>query len=718
MGRGTGLPTSAGDQVIQFLVFIALCCAAGCLILRCITGGGPARKDAAIFCFPLGAAAATVILFTLNQLTGVAINPLSALLTIAVLVLALASVRAAREAFCPSPCGGRASTLPGISRPSSFYDRLCLTAIVLAFLLFLAYKVMAPIYFWDAWCYHLPMAEALFRSGHLPTEVSLNSQELANAYPAFVPMLYGLENILFGQPHYWCIKTISLLFAFLSCLLVYRLSLLVGGEDRGSALSAVIICLSMEMFLFYSVFASTTIIMNFFCLGAVYFLARFHLSDDERYLYLVGANLGFAYWVEYPGALFAAVFLLALAAITAFPTGGKDVVRFRPGLKGFIKICAPAFCIVAPHLARNLLLWGNPFYPALAGIVGGTNIDAWAISNSTNLPGLQGFALWFDVVHWGFIATLFLLLYLFRTRWWRTPLGLFVVVVYFVYYGGYLLLLRYPPSAGDSSKFLLPILCLAAALGGSVMKDMFTRGLRFSETVALIVLLMAWQVVTCRNELLLATHHYWPIVHLASWREWIAFTNGAIFDFHQTGLIVVVILCYILNTARVSPLVKKILLAIGMAIFMGQVFQQIAFPLIWHLDRAYHDPEYHYVEYINPRWLKPEGEWMEKNLPENAVLLSFDSRFYIIPRRIVPADSYRLKGLYQARTIDEAVAILKKHGITQIHLNETAYTHPLYQSLPFLSYLDNPRYFSLVYSSRERASVPGGCPGIRIYKLL
>lgn len=705
--------------MLLFFLFFAMDIMAGYLFLLCVIGRGTEfsdRRELFIFSFPSGAALIILLLFTANQGVSLVLNRNSLFLCLATLTLLMALLLHFRSGGYPVSPLRRKEKFP--SRKPHFYQRLCLVFILSTFIVFFIYKIMAPIYFWDAWSYHLPIAEKILRSGNLPTDVSLSSAELANAYPSFIPILYGIENILFGYPHYWLIKLFSFIFAALSCSLVYRISRLGLANDRGSALSAVIICLSMEMFLFYSVFASTTIVMNFFCLGAVYFLTRYLLSGEERWLYLIGVNLGFAYWVEYPGALFAAVFLLALFAISVIPSGRKDVTPLRLGVRGFTKICLPAFCIVLPHLARNLLLFGNPVYPALAGILGGKNIDAWAIQHSTNLPGLQGFALWFDVLHWGFLAPLFFLLYLFRGKWRKSSLELFIVALYFVYYIAYLLLLRYPPSAGDSSKFLIPILCLAAVLGGSVMKDMFTKGLRLSETVALIVLLMAWQIVTCRNELLLNTNAYWPITPLHSWRAWLGFLNGAIFDFYQTGLIVVVILCYILSTVKVSPWIKKSLLTLAMTIFMGQVFQQIAFPLIWHIDRAHKDPIYHYIEYINPRWLQPEGEWMEKNLPRDAMLFSFDSRFYIIPRRIVPADSYQLKELYQAKSVAEAVRILKTHGITHIHLNETAYPHPLYQDLPFLSYLDDPRYFLLVYSSRERASVPGGCPGIRIYKLI
>jgi hypothetical protein len=698
--------------------FFALAAIAGCLFLCWIMGNGrplPRRIDSLLFSFPLGASLITLALFTLNQGLGIAINRRSIFLASGVMAVLLAmAFRLRKKRNLPYPPGTDGTA--DVDAPS-FYQRLCFVSIMAALVIFFTYKIMAPVYFWDAWSYHLPIAERIFADGKLPGDIGLGSQELSNAYPAFIPILYGIENVLFGRPHYWFIKIISFAFAWLGCFLVYRISQLVFARDRGSALGAVIICLSMEMFLFYSVFASNTIVMSFFCLGAVYFYAHYLIGADDRWLYLIGVSLGFAYWVEYSGALFAAVFLLALLVTHTPPSRRKGAVLPRMGVRGFMKICLPAFCVVLPHLGRNLLFFGNPVYPALAGTLGGKNIDAWAMQHSTNLPGLQGLALWFDVLHWGFLAPLFFLLYLFRRKWWKSPLELFVITLCFAYYVAYLLFLRYPPTVGDSSKFLLPILCLAAALGGSAMKDMFTKGLRLSESLALVALLMAWQIVTCRNELLLDTERYWPVINPASWKAWLTFFNGVIFDFHQSGLIAVVILCYVLNAARVSTWIKKGLMAAGMAVLMGQVFQQIAFPLVWHLERAYKDPNYRYVEYINPRWLQPEGEWMEKNLPKDAALLSFDSRFYIIPRRVVPADSYRLKEMYQAQSVDEALRVLKTHGVTHVHLDETAYGHPLYRELPFLHSLGDRRRFSLVYEHAGRIQGPGNASGIKIYEL-
>ena len=699
--------------MIHFFLFIALCCCTGWFLLRRISGADFNASDGAIFCFPVGSALITLALFTLNQLCGININ----LISVTIVSIGLAFACAMPLTSSRSATGGRGPSVLYVMRPSSFYEKISLFYIIIAFLVFLTYKIMAPVYFWDAWCYHLPIAEKIFHSGQLPTDVSLTSAEIVNAYPAFIPILYGIEDIAFGYPHYWLIKIISFVFAWFSCLLVYRICRSGLNDDIGSALSAIIICLSMEMFLFYSVFASTSIAMNFFCLGAVYFLVRYHLDRNDRFLYLIGLNLGFAYWVEYPGALFSAVFILALLLLRMTQPSREGITPLRLWLTEATKICIPAFCIALPHLVRNLLLFGNPVYPALAGFLGGKNIDAWAMQHSTNLPGLKGFALWFDVLHWGFLAPLFFVLYLFRRKWRESSIELFSVVLYLAYYVAYLLTLRYPPTVGDSSKFLLPILCLAAAMGGSVMKDMFTKGLRIYETAALVLMLAAWQIVTCRNELLLDTERYWPIANPASWNAWLAFFNGVIFDFHQTGLIVVVILCYVLNTAKVSPWIKKSLLTLAMAIFMGQVFQQIVFPLIWHIERAHEDPSYHYIEYINPRWLQPEGEWMEKNLPVDAVLLSFDSRFYIVPRKIVPADSYQLKELYQAKSIDEAVHILKSHGVTHIHLNEMAYGHPLYRELPFLNSLEDRRYFSLIYEHNGRVQGTGSASGIKVYEL-
>jgi hypothetical protein len=248
---------------------------------------------------------------------------------------------------------------------------------------------------------------------------------------------------------------------------------------------------------------------------------------------------------------------------------------------------------------------------------------------------------------------------------------------------------------------------------------MFTRGLSRRLTIVMIGLLMIWQVITCRQELLLGRSDYWPIVPLCSWRHWLYFFDGLIFDFYQTGVIVAVILCWVVNAPRVSigQRLKKCLLALAMVAMLGQVFQQILIPLIRHIDRALHDPGCHFIEYIYPRWLMPEGDWMEKNLPTDAVLFSFEDRIYLLPRRIVQADSHAMRALYQSPSPETSIAFLKERGITHIYLDELGLDHPLYAKMPFLHQLDDPRYFTLVYSSRQRILEPGKTSHVRIYRI-
>ena len=702
---------------MNILSFLAVICAVvliGALIVRLFRA---CPIDIAIFSFPFGAGIVTLVLFSLNQFAVIAITYRTICTVLGFCVMMAGAAHIFRRGH-PSSSSRPLPDAP-LGGEGSFYGRLCTVSIASVFALLFAYTLMVPADTWDAWTYHLPIARTIFMHGALPRDVSLCNLETVNAFPVFIQILYAIEHIVCGYPHYWLFKVLPLVFGGLCCILVYRVCRLCFWKDRESALSAVILCVSMEIFLTFMIWDTVAITFTFFCLGAFYCLGMYHRQGDKRFLLLAGMNLGFAYWTKYAGALFAVVLMLTLLAEKLAAAVRKQKSALNLTLPAMAAIVLPALAIASPHLIRNFLFYGNPVYPALAGIIGGRNIDPWALAHTNAIPTSLGFLPWFDVFYTGFLAPLFLFIYLLSRKWWKASLELTLTLLFFAYYAAYLILLRYPPSAGDSTKYLLPTVCLAAVLGGVAMRDMFVRGLSRRITIVMIALLMIWQIVTCRQELLLGRWDYWPIASLYSWRSWLKFFDGLIFDFYQTGVIIVVILCWLVNAPgiRIGPRLKKCLLVLAMAAMLGQVFQQILLPLVKHIDRALRDPGCHLIEEIYPRWLMPEGGWMEKNLPKEAVLFTFETRIYLLPRKIFPADSYRLKELYRAESVEKSIELLKVHGITHIYLDEIGPTHPLYGEMPFLGYLDDPRYFELIYSSRERILEPGKAAEVRIYEI-
>ena len=89
---------------------------------------------------------------------------------------------------------------------------------------------------------------------------------------------------------------------------------------------------------------------------------------------------------------------------------------------------------------------------------------------------------------------------------------------------------------------------------------------------------------------------------------------------------------------------------------------------------------------------------MADHLPDDAVVLTFDPRIFNIPGRAVPADTPLLKDFYEANDMGNAVAVLRKHGITHIYIgciNEGF--QPLYHRSVVFQNLDDKRYFRRIY---------------------
>jgi hypothetical protein len=141
-----------------------------------------------------------------------------------------------------------------------------------------------------------------------------------------------------------------------------------------------------------------------------------------------------------------------------------------------------ALILASPHLVRNLVLWGNPVYPAMAKLLGGYLIDQWVI--------LTTFPLWQPVPFFGLTS-----------GWWHRPFDTFpetgptlaIVVAAFplvltrlwrgavqeaqllaailLYSALYLVFLR-GPSQGDAERYLLPVVAMAAPLAGAVLEEL------------------------------------------------------------------------------------------------------------------------------------------------------------------------------------------------------------------------------------------------------
>lgn len=176
---------------------------------------------------------------------------------------------------------------------------------------------------------------------------------------AFIYMFTG-ENIFF-------LRILSLFISSLLILLVYLWSKEIF-EDKNLSLYAVLIFISFPVIIVYSRSAMHYIYLILQFSLACYFLQRFFLKKNKKYLYLSSTFGGFSALTSYLGLLYLPLFSLSLLV-------GKN--NYKRIMLSFILF----LLIISPWYLRNLIVLGNPVWP----FGGGKYIDPFIQANTFNV---------------------------------------------------------------------------------------------------------------------------------------------------------------------------------------------------------------------------------------------------------------------------------------------------------------------------------------------
>jgi len=253
----------------------------------------------------------------------------------------------------------------------------------------------------------------------------------------------------------------------------------------------------------YSGIAFVELFQQFYGIMAVWAAAEFALrGGDERlrktWLLLAGAMSGLGVGVKYPGALF--VFLPVAIIIAAADLARKAPVRRLA--RDVALVAVVALALWGPWLVRNLVNTGNPTYPLLYSVFGGSNWDGlrearWQRQHSPGpitwqaiADGFGGFFMTAQVTV-GRIRTASELLFLFIpllvfSRRWHLPLVLgllayavFILAVWFL-------------TTHRADRFLSPVIPALAALSGAGLAALCLRRFRRVGGLLLIAFLIVW----------------------------------------------------------------------------------------------------------------------------------------------------------------------------------------------------------------------------------
>jgi 4-amino-4-deoxy-L-arabinose transferase-like glycosyltransferase len=349
---------------------------------------------------------------------------------------------------------------------------LLAAAAIVALDIFLA---SAPPTSGDATAYHLSAPKEWLQAGHLfPIWWDWNTFQ-----PFSTEMHLALAQALEGGR---AAMTVSGVLGAFSVACVYGLARELAGT-RAAAVAA-LVWVAQGMFLWEATGGFVELVLaGFVALGLWHVLAS---RKSGRLLDAAWAGLviGIAAGTKYHGLVFVPVFALLVAALARGPATRR--------LLAAVAFCALA-AVAAPWYVRNWIVTGNPVYPFAAGTFGGRYLDASArydLDQSLAGYGLPG--IW--------RLPFFPLEFLLRTdryeRGYSFSPALFVLPPIAIALGGrwarllgvaiLAYLLVWWEVMHQVTRYLLPVLPLAAVLAGWVAVALWERG-RSGRAVVLAV---------------------------------------------------------------------------------------------------------------------------------------------------------------------------------------------------------------------------------------
>jgi hypothetical protein len=545
----------------------------------------------------------------------------------------------------------------------------------------------APIQGYDFYLYHWHFTRVLYETGTLPLSVSPSYFDYQYASPPLSFLLYADLSLLLGELSQLGPRLVPLIAAAGIALVAWRIALVHLRLSPAAALVSGAFALYGGYYAAGLMQENTDTVSTFFALAGMYWLWRRDLSPRSRVLG-GGLLLAGAYWGRYDGlgAIGIATAVVLLSAAVERIRGRPARAELAVGAGGLLV----AMLLIAPHLARNLVLFGNPLYPAFGHIIGGQLIDPWTWANSLQYSS----AVPFDALPPG---------------WWMQPLTFFpeaapAIAIVFVasvpafiaarrgemaaaqlaiaalIWGAMSLFVLRVPDDGDRERHLLILVALAAPLFGLIVDEL----LRWSRLAVFCLLalpaLAVWYVLGNHDtKFEIATLTLVPLLGIVAWRSRRLRGRDAGSP-PRLELALLFVLPFLLLTAStparafgIGPFGRA-----GLATF-------------------------------------PEAEFMA-SLPGPVRYLTFEDRTEMLSGQPLPGDHASLESFYVNRLDGAAgVAALKSFGVRYIYWYTPSLEHPQHPPLMFASplfkELDDPVLFRRLYVSREGTST------VAIYEL-
>lgn len=677
-------PAEASGALILLAAFLALAAIAGWGYLSIGSARAPVPiADRAILALPAGLLMTAVASFILIWPLGLHLNRWTVLgpavgLSLLVLITAW-------KGPLKSGVGGT------LRLPSGRFDRIFLGLAAIVGLVFFGRLALItlhiPIEGYDFYLYHWHFTRALYETGAFPTNVSPSYFEYQYASPPLAFLLYAQISVVLGDLSQLGPRLLPLLSAAGIAMVAWRMARVHLRLSPAAALISGAFALYGGYYAYGLVQENTDTLSTLLSFAGLYWLWRRDLSPLSR---ILGGGLLLAggYWGRYDGlgAIGVASGVVCLTAILERIRGRPARAEIAVGIGGLLL----AMLWIAPHLARNVVLFGNPVYPAFGQLIGGHLIDPWTWANTLqNSSAVPFFGL--------------------PSAWWTQPLAAFPetgpaiavvlvaavpaalsarrgelapaqLVLAAVLWGVVSLFLLRVPDDGDRERHLLLLVALAAPLLGFIVEQLLQWSRMSVFCLLALAALLGWYVLVDHDlrfgapALMLI-----PLLAIIVWRSW---RLGASADIPIPRLELALLLLWPFMLLTVNTLGRPVGIgpfgAAGLATF-------------------------------------PEARFMS-TLPGPGRYLTFEDRIEMLSGDALPGDHPSLEWFYANRLNGAAaIAALKSLGVRYVYWYTPSAEHPqdppLMHASPLFARLDDPLLFRRIYVNDQGEST------VTIYEL-
>jgi len=642
------------------------------------------------------------VVFTLNQLVGLSLSP-AWLLGSAGVLIALAAIALPRD--------------PGARRPPTHDERspahgwalpaaVGLAAVVAVFADRHLLMLFSPLQDWDSFLYHLPYGR-LVAAGTFPADIAPDYAHVAAAYPPLFYFLYGLNFHLVDS-----VTTIDLTYVAPKTMVVIVDALLCGATwslarrrlGLGRVTSALALLWLVLLLNWKPNIQSVTVLFCVLALDQSWpgaWATRSGAGRSGPPDWVAGAVLwaGCA-WSNYTGLFLTGAFFAGLLVVRALPA--RDTAR-----SPWLEPAALVGVLLAPFLVRNWIVAGNPVFPALLDVIGGVGATPWWLANDHVLRNAPTTRASLPLAFHDARGAAPVILAAFGALAAARTCDRATRVVPAVLVGGFVLvwLVLLQPTWAVAWRHLQPVVPVAAVLAASALERASrhggwsgvasvshwpvlavmtalapqTRG-AFAASLALAVALPLAAFAASRR-----IRASCPPGFVAIWLVFVAAAMTAAIDLDTISsvhsprwlvppwpwLVVPVVAAWLAVTvasvardrsirASVRPREGRGLSGRALAALLVGVVGVVAFVRF--------EPS-GFTDYRLD--IRQDLEWMNRHLPEDAVVLTLEDRLFTLERRSVQASHYSLEAFYEATSPAESLAELQRRGITHVYLTRS-----------------------------------------------